>query len=585
RLGLGGRRLGGVERRLLDLGHGDDADRRAVQPRDRLPVAQRHPPLRADAHLQAAAQDPRRAQHPLRPAGRDHHRPGRPAGDGIRPHRSVRRRARLGGPGVGVHRRHPRPFRSAVRDPARHRDSARRIRLRRLRRRLRHLSHAQPLVRQRRLDQRAVLHRRPALQRAHPGLAAEPLLPHRDALELRQRRPAGGLVHRQRLAAAAEPVAGTELRHQRVPAIQRRGGPAVAQPALQLDLSSRRRRIPGVQRELDRSRPAGPHPAGAPGDPQVHLSAGDLKGFSGGRGMTIHTSGVAVEFSSWIEVLRTRARERPAARAFTFLGDGEEDHLSYAGLDERARAIAALLQEHGAAGERVLLLYPPGFEYIAAFFGCLYAGAVAVPAYPPRLNRSLPRLRAILEDARPRLALTTAAILARVEGWREQAPWLAGVRWLETGGVDPQRAARWREPEVEESTLAFLQYTSGSTGTPKGVMLSHGNLLHNSRELRRCFGYTAESRAVIWLPPYHDMGLIGGILQPLHGGFPAVLMAPVSFLQQPLRWLAAISRHRATISGGPDFAYDLCVRRIPPAELAGLDLASWEVAFSGAEPV
>ncbi|HEY7215694.1 MAG TPA: AMP-binding protein, partial [Thermoanaerobaculia bacterium] len=301
--------------------------------------------------------------------------------------------------------------------------------------------------------------------------------------------------------------------------------------------------------------------------------------------MTIHTSGVAVEFSSWIEVLRTRARESPAARAFTFLGDGEEDHLSYAGLDERARAIAALLQEHGAAGERVLLLYPPGFEYIAAFFGCLYAGAVAVPAYPPRLNRSLPRLRAILEDARPRLALTTAAIRARVEGWRQQAPWLAGTCWLETGGVDSRDAALWRQPEVAESTLAFLQYTSGSTGTPKGVMLSHGNLLHNSRELRRCFGYTAESRGVIWLPPYHDMGLIGGILQPVHGGFPAVLMAPVSFLQQPLRWLAAISRSRATISGGPDFAYDLCVRRIPPAEREGLDLASWEVAFTGAEPV
>ncbi len=282
-----------------------------------------------------------------------------------------------------------------------------------------------------------------------------------------------------------------------------------------------------------------------------------------------------------------RARDSPPARAFTFLSDGEgaEEHLSYADLDERARAIAALLQEHGARGERVLLLYPPGLAYIAAFFGCLYAGAVAVPAYPPRLNRSLPRLRSILEDARPRLALTTAAIFARVDGWRGQAPWLGAVRWLETDGIDLERADSWEDPEAGEGTLAFLQYTSGSTGTPKGVMLSHGNLLHNSRELRRCFGYTAESRVVIWLPPYHDMGLIGGILQPVHGGFPAVLMAPVSFLQQPRRWLAAIARTRATLSGGPDFAYDLCVRRIPPAERAGLDLSSWEVAFSGAEPV
>ncbi|HYH47492.1 MAG TPA: fatty acyl-AMP ligase, partial [Thermoanaerobaculia bacterium] len=285
-----------------------------------------------------------------------------------------------------------------------------------------------------------------------------------------------------------------------------------------------------------------------------------------------------------------RARESPAARAFTFLSDAqgeriEEDRLSYAGLDERARAIAALLAARGARRERVLLLYPPGLEYIAAFFGCLYAGAIAVPAYPPRLNRSLPRLRAILEDARPRVALTTAAILGRVDGWQETEPWLAAVRWLETDSLDLDGAAAWQDPGVGQEALAFLQYTSGSTGTPKGVMLSHGNLLHNSRELRRCFGYSAATRAVIWLPPYHDMGLIGGILQPIHGGFPTTLMAPVTFLQSPLRWLTAISQERATISGGPDFAYDLCVRRIPAEEREALDLSSWEVAFSGAEPV
>ncbi|HWN45428.1 MAG TPA: amino acid adenylation domain-containing protein, partial [Thermoanaerobaculia bacterium] len=298
----------------------------------------------------------------------------------------------------------------------------------------------------------------------------------------------------------------------------------------------------------------------------------------------------SLEFSTLIEMLRARARESPAARAFTFLSDAqgeraEEDRLSYAGLDERARAIAALLVERGARGERVLLLYPPGLEYIAAFFGCLYAGAVAVPAYPPRLNRSLPRLRAILEDARPRVALTTAAILGRVDGWKETEPWLAAVRWLETDSLDLDGAVTWQDPGVGQEALAFLQYTSGSTGTPKGVMLSHGNLLHNSRELRRCFGYSAATRAVIWLPPYHDMGLIGGILQPIHGGFPATLMAPVTFLQSPLRWLTAISQERATISGGPDFAYDLCVRRIPPAQRETLDLSSWELAFSGAEPV
>ncbi len=194
-------------------------------------------------------------------------------------------------------------------------------------------------------------------------------------------------------------------------------------------------------------------------------------------------------------------------------------HLTYGELDARARSIGALLQEHGARGERALLLYPPGLEYIAAFFGCLYAGAVAVPAYPPRLNRSLPRLRSILEDALPQVALTTAAILGRVEGWRGQEPWLGAIPWLETGSLALNGVADWEDPGAGEDTLAFLQYTSGSTGTPKGVMLTHGNLLHNSRELRRCFGYSTESRGVVWLPPYHDMGLIGGILQPLYGGF------------------------------------------------------------------
>ncbi|HVG10832.1 MAG TPA: non-ribosomal peptide synthase/polyketide synthase, partial [Thermoanaerobaculia bacterium] len=298
----------------------------------------------------------------------------------------------------------------------------------------------------------------------------------------------------------------------------------------------------------------------------------------------------SLEISPLVEMLRTRARESPAAQAFSFLSDAQgesarEDRISYAGLDERARAIAALLLAHGARGERVLLLYPPGLEYIAAFFGCLYAGAVAVPAYPPRLNRSLPRLRAILEDGRPRVALTTAAILGRVEGWQETEGWLAPVRWLETDSLALDGAAAWQDPGVEQEALAFLQYTSGSTGAPKGVMLSHGNLLHNSRELRRCFGYSATTRGVIWLPPYHDMGLIGGILQPIHGGFPVTLMAPVTFLQSPLRWLETISKERATISGGPDFAYDLCVRRITPAQRETLDLSSWELAFSGAEPV
>jgi amino acid adenylation domain-containing protein len=294
-------------------------------------------------------------------------------------------------------------------------------------------------------------------------------------------------------------------------------------------------------------------------------------------------------FSSLIEVLQTRARESPERRAFTFLIDGEEEgeHLTYAELDGRARAIAARLQEAGAAGERVLLLYPPGLGFVAAFWGCLYAGAVAVPAYPPKSNRSDARLGAIVEDARPCLALTLEPVLAKMrqgEGLRD----LGGIPCVTTDAVSSGSAdagGGWRRPAAGASTLAFLQYTSGSTALPKGVRVGHGNLLHNEEMIRRAFGQSAASVIVGWLPLYHDMGLIGNVLQPLYVGATCVLMSPLAFLQKPLRWLAAIDRYRATTSGGPNFAYDLCVQKIAAAERQGLDLSSWSVAFTGAEPV
>jgi amino acid adenylation domain-containing protein/non-ribosomal peptide synthase protein (TIGR01720 family) len=292
-------------------------------------------------------------------------------------------------------------------------------------------------------------------------------------------------------------------------------------------------------------------------------------------------------FRTLPELLRFRAQERPDETAYSFLLDGEAEagHLTYGELDDQARAIGALLQQLGARGERVLLLYPPGLGYVAAFFGCLYAGAAAVPAYPPRQNRSLARLRAVPADARPRVALTTAAILSRVQGWLGEASELGSLAWETTDGLSPALADCWEEPPADAGSLAFLQYTSGSTGTPKGVMLSHGNLLHNLELMRRGFGFDADSRGVTWLPPYHDMGLIGGILQPLYAGFPVTLMSPASFLQRPFRWLQAISRTRATSSAAPNFAYDLCARRISEEERRELDLSCWRVAINGAEPV
>ncbi|HEX9942797.1 MAG TPA: AMP-binding protein, partial [Thermoanaerobaculia bacterium] len=269
-----------------------------------------------------------------------------------------------------------------------------------------------------------------------------------------------------------------------------------------------------------------------------------------------------------------RADERPEAGAYTFLAEGEEEALSlnHADLDLRARAIGARLQSLGLAGERALLLYPPGLEFIAAFFGCLYGDVVAVPAYPPRSLRMLPRLRAVAADAHPEVVLTTGALLGGAEALAGRLPELVGVPWIATDSLAPALAGEWRDPGVDGGTLAFLQYTSGSTSLPKGVRVSHGNLLHNEEMIRRAFGQSERSVVVGWLPLYHDMGLIGNVLQPLYVGARCVLMSPVAFLQRPLRWLRAISRYRATTSGGPNFAYDLCARKIEPAERAGLDL-------------
>jgi len=300
-----------------------------------------------------------------------------------------------------------------------------------------------------------------------------------------------------------------------------------------------------------------------------------------------HLPGTFFGPSTLVELLRHRARYQAEDAAFTFLVDGETEqvHLTYAELDRQARAIAAWLQSLGLVGERALLLYPAGLEFIAAFFGCLYAAVVAVPVYPPRRNRSLARIQAIADDAEAKVALTTDLVLTRVEPLIDETPHLKELTWLATCDVPEGMDGRWEIPEVHGDTLAFLQYTSGSTGTPKGVMLTHANLVHNSALISYAFEHVRSGSGVFWLPSYHDMGLIGGILQPMYVGRPNVLMSPMTFLQKPYRWLSAISRFRGTTSGGPNFAYDLCVRKITPEQRETLDLSSWKVAFNGAEPV
>ncbi|RLS80683.1 MAG: aminotransferase class I/II-fold pyridoxal phosphate-dependent enzyme, partial [Planctomycetota bacterium] len=322
-----------------------------------------------------------------------------------------------------------------------------------------------------------------------------------------------------------------------------------------------------------------------PGSPRAD-SPGEPDG--GGRPHVIPNPTTEASFAPTIvDLLRQRAAYRPHDRAFTFLVDGEHEELNitYAQLDRKARAVGAWLMDKGMVGKRVLLLYPSGLDFIAAFMGCLYGGAIAVPAYPPRKNRSVERIEAIAVDADASVALTTRDVLDRFDSLRAAAPSLEHLIWKVDSELEPSWAERWDRPDIDGDTLAFLQYTSGSTGTPKGVMLSHENLLHNSLRIMQAFEITRSQSGVFWLPSFHDMGLIGGILVPLYGGKFNVLMSPVAFLQKPLRWLQAISRYRATISGGPNFAYELCVRKTTPEQRATLDLSSWSLAFNGAEPV
>jgi 8-amino-7-oxononanoate synthase len=289
-----------------------------------------------------------------------------------------------------------------------------------------------------------------------------------------------------------------------------------------------------------------------------------------------------------VELVRHRAECQGKDTAFIYLVDGENEQISitYEELDRRAQAIGAWLKSRGVCeGERALLLYPPGLDFIAAFFGCVFAGVIAVPVYPPRRNRSMERIQAIVDDAQAKVGLTTDAVLSRVESLIDETHHLKELSWLATCRVPAGMDQQWRMPDVHGETLAFLQYTSGSTGTPKGVVLNHANLVHNSALIAYAFEHTRTGRGVFWLPSYHDMGLIGGILQPLYMGLPSVLMSPMTFLQKPYRWLLAISRFGGTTAGGPNFAYDLCVRKVTPEQRKTLDLSSWKVAFNGAEPV
>lgn len=291
-----------------------------------------------------------------------------------------------------------------------------------------------------------------------------------------------------------------------------------------------------------------------------------------------------------VDILQWRAETTPDRLAHVFLVDGErqEERHTYAELDKKARAIAAKLQSKGGKGERVMILLQPGLQFIAAYFGCLYAGHIAIPLYPhlrKKKDNILTRILNVARDAKPVAVISNTVIEGASAHFFQELEETRNTPWVNLDTLSINETENWNDLHLSPDEIAFLQYTSGSTSLPKGVMVSHGNLVHNTHAIYKKYDANDDSRGLVWLPPYHDMGLIGGILEPIYSGFLVYLMPPPYFLQRPLRWLEAISRLKIDISGGPNFAYEYCIKRVRPEQREHLDLSHWTCAFSGAEPI
>ena len=290
------------------------------------------------------------------------------------------------------------------------------------------------------------------------------------------------------------------------------------------------------------------------------------------------------------KLLVLRAKGTPNRVGYTYLGDdGSRQQFTDLELDERARSIAAEIRRFAEPGDRALLVYPPGLDFVAGFFGCLYAGVIAVPCNYPRPNRTTPRHASIAADCRARIALSSSLALERM-GLSTDRPEFEPLHWIATDTLSADGASDFEVYDSAVDDVAFLQYTSGSTSEPKGVVVPHLSVLHNLEVIQQGFGLPSiqdedDRTGVCWLPTYHDMGLVGGLLAPLYSSGRAIFMSPASFLQRPIRWLQTISEYRGRVNGAPSFAYDLCVEKTTPEQRATLDLSCWQLAFCGAEPI
>lgn len=299
------------------------------------------------------------------------------------------------------------------------------------------------------------------------------------------------------------------------------------------------------------------------------------------------------EFTNYIDLLRWRAETHPQKDVFHFLENGEtiSKSLTYQAIDFQARLIAAELQKQNLINQRVLLIYPPGIEFICAFLGCLYAKVIAVPAYPPEMNRlahTLQRVQSIIQDSKTNVILTTKELLSMAQALMQQSQnkQLSLLNWITSDDLPESLASEWVFNQPSKDDLAFLQYTSGSTGKPKGVMISHQNLLYNEKMIETAVGF--EEHGMIgasWLPLYHDMGLVGYVLHTIYNGGCTYLMSPIDFLKKPIRWLNLFKKYKANTAAAPNFAYDLCASKITKEQKSSLDLSSWNIALNGAEPV